>query len=263
MRWVRPILVTPAYSSSLSCSASRNAATEGSSRWTISSTAAMCMAVGKVSFDDCDMLTWSLGWMGAFEPMTPPPSSMARLEMTSLAFMLVWVPLPVCQMRRGKWSSRAPLATSPAACSMRPARESSSLPRSRFTEADAPFRIPNARIKGLGIVSVPMSKWCSDRCVWAPQYRSAGTSMSPMLSLSIRVLVTSASLGPVPHAGPSPTRTGGPATRHPHGPGGWSSGHAPGGSLKLGSEVQGPCDQSPAAGASPKTAVMSVSSASP
>ena len=27
---------------------------------------------------------------------------MARLEMTSLAFMLVWVPLPVCQICSGK-----------------------------------------------------------------------------------------------------------------------------------------------------------------
>ena len=31
----------------------------------------MCMAVGKVSFDDCDMLTWSLGWTGALDPISP------------------------------------------------------------------------------------------------------------------------------------------------------------------------------------------------
>ena len=40
----------------------------GSSRCTISSAAAMCIAVGKVSFDDCDMLTSSFGWTGFFEP---------------------------------------------------------------------------------------------------------------------------------------------------------------------------------------------------
>ena len=45
------------------------------------------------------MLTSSLGWMGFLQPIVPPASSMARLEMTSLAFMLVCVPLPVCQMR--------------------------------------------------------------------------------------------------------------------------------------------------------------------
>ena len=169
MRWVRPILVMSANSADRTASASRSAATEGSSRSTISSAAAMCMAVGNVSFEDWDMLTWSLGWTGFLVPMTPPLSSMARLEMTSLAFMLVWVPLPVCQMRSGNWSSRAPLATSPAACSMRPASVSSSLPRSRFTEADAPLSIPNALMSGLGIVSVPMSKWCRERWVWAPQ----------------------------------------------------------------------------------------------
>ena len=129
----------------------------------------MCIAVGKVSFDDCDMFTWSLGWIGCLEPITPPASSIARFEMTSLAFMLVWVPLPVCQTRSGKCSSRAPLATSDAACSISPAREPSSLPRSRLTAAAAPLRMPKARMSGLGMVSMPMSKWWSDRCVWAPQ----------------------------------------------------------------------------------------------
>ena len=57
----------------------------------------MCIAVGKVSFDDCDMFTWSLGWIGALLPRSPPASSMARFEMTSLTFMFVCVPLPVCQ----------------------------------------------------------------------------------------------------------------------------------------------------------------------
>lgn len=41
---------------------------------------------------------------------------MARLEMTSLEFMLDWVPEPVCQTTRGKWSSSLPSATSAAAC---------------------------------------------------------------------------------------------------------------------------------------------------
>ena len=45
---------------------------------------------------------------GFFDPITPPAISMARLEMTSLTFMLVCVPLPVCQMRSGNWSSSLP-----------------------------------------------------------------------------------------------------------------------------------------------------------
>lgn len=39
-----------------------------------------------------------------------------RLAMTSLAFMLDWVPDPVCQMTRGKLSDSLPCATSAAAC---------------------------------------------------------------------------------------------------------------------------------------------------
>ena len=62
-----------------------------------SSTAAMFIAVGNVSFDDCDMLTWSFGWIGVLLPRSPPAISIARLEITSLTFMLVWVPEPVCQ----------------------------------------------------------------------------------------------------------------------------------------------------------------------
>ena len=57
----------------------------------------MCIAVGKVSFDDCDRLTWSFGWIGVFEPSSPPSSSIARFAMTSFAFMFVCVPEPVCQ----------------------------------------------------------------------------------------------------------------------------------------------------------------------
>ena len=109
MRWVRPIFTISAKASALSARASRRARTEGSSAWTICSAAAMCMAVGKVSLEDCDMFTWSLGCTGVFDPSTPPASSMARLEMTSLAFMLVWVPLPVCHTRSGNWSSSLPV----------------------------------------------------------------------------------------------------------------------------------------------------------
>src|SRR6185295_1452033 len=37
------------------------------------------------------------------------------------------------------------------------------------------------------MVSLPMSKWMRERCVCAPQYRFAGTSIVPMLSDSLRV----------------------------------------------------------------------------
>ena len=135
----------------------------------ISSTAAMCMAVGKVSLDDCDMLTSSLGCTGSFDPMTPPAISMARLEMTSLAFMFDCVPLPVCQTLSGKWSSSLPSDTSRAAAMIRADFSGDILPRSALTWAEASFRMPMARISGSGIRSSPIGKWCSERAVWAPQ----------------------------------------------------------------------------------------------
>ena len=64
------------------------------------------------------MLTWSLGWIGFLLPISPPASSIARFEMTSLAFMLVCVPLPVCQMRNGNSASSLPSITSSAACTI-------------------------------------------------------------------------------------------------------------------------------------------------
>ncbi len=37
--------------------------------------------------------------------------------------------------------------------------------------------------------STPIAKFWMDRCVCAPQYTSAGTSMGPIESFSVRVLV--------------------------------------------------------------------------
>ena len=77
----------------------------------------MCIAVGNVSFEDWLRLTSSFGWTSR-EPSVPPRSSVARFAITSLTFMFVWVPLPVCHTTSGKWSSRRPSITSSAAATM-------------------------------------------------------------------------------------------------------------------------------------------------
>ncbi len=74
----------------------------------------MCIAVGNVSFDDCAMLTWSLGWIGALLPSVPPTSWMQRFEITSLTFIFDCVPDPVCQTYSGNSLSSAPAMTSSA-----------------------------------------------------------------------------------------------------------------------------------------------------
>jgi len=63
--------------------ASRSAATAGISRRVTPVAAAMCMADGKVSFEDCEMFAWSLGWTGCLLPSGVPTSSQLRLEITS------------------------------------------------------------------------------------------------------------------------------------------------------------------------------------
>ena len=64
----------------------------------------MFMAEGNESLEDCDMLTWSLGWTGVLLPSGVPASWQQRLEITSFTFMLNCVPLPVIQTCRGNMS---------------------------------------------------------------------------------------------------------------------------------------------------------------
>ena len=55
--WVRPILTMSSHSFALAAIASRSAVTAGTSRLVTLTAAAMYIADGKLSFDDCDMLT--------------------------------------------------------------------------------------------------------------------------------------------------------------------------------------------------------------
>ncbi len=129
----------------------------------------MCIAVGKVSLEDWPRLTWSLGWTGDLLPSGAPRISLARFAITSLAFMLVWVPEPVCQTTSGKWSASLPSITSWAARMIGSASLASSTPCSRLTLAAARLTMPSARTSGAGMVSLPIRKFCRLRWVWAPQ----------------------------------------------------------------------------------------------
>ena len=94
---------------------------------------------------------------------------MARLEMTSLAFMLDWVPEPVCQTTSGKWSSHLPAATSEAASAIGWPSAGSSAPSAMFTSAAACLMTPRARTMATGCFSQPIGKLMTERWVWAPQ----------------------------------------------------------------------------------------------
>ena len=56
-RCVRPIFTTSRQPAAFSPMASRSAVTDGITDSVTASTAATCIAVGNVSFDDCPMLT--------------------------------------------------------------------------------------------------------------------------------------------------------------------------------------------------------------
>lgn len=60
-------------------------------------------------------------------------------------------------------------------------------PKLTLTIADAFFNMPNALIMGVGMISVYLAilKFWRERCVWAPQYLSAGTLMGPKVSYSV------------------------------------------------------------------------------
>jgi hypothetical protein len=122
---VRPILTMSANAFAFSSSPRCRWRSAGSRSSLISRTVAMCMAVGKVSFEDWPRLTWSFGCTSDFSPRLPPSAWLARFAMTSLAFMFDCVPEPVCQITNGNSSSCRPCRTSAAAAEMASARRGS------------------------------------------------------------------------------------------------------------------------------------------
>ena len=146
---------------------------------------AICIAVGKTSLVDCDLFTWSFGWTGFFEPNFPPIISIALLAITSLTFILVCVPEPVCQTFSGKWLSCLPLITSSAALIIYLLILGSKSLLLAFIIAAAFFMIAIEWIT-IGLTKKsPILKYLLDLSVEAPQYLSPGTFIFPILSNSI------------------------------------------------------------------------------
>ena len=159
MRCVRPILTMDAHASALASRSSRRSLSAGTRPSWTSYAVAMDMAVGKTSLLDWDMLQWSFGCTGVLLPTRPPSISIARLEMTSLTFMFVCVPLPVCHTTSGKWSSSLPSMTSRAATRIGSARFEGSFPRRSLTVAAACLTMASARSISIGILSPPILKF--------------------------------------------------------------------------------------------------------
>ena len=125
--------------------------------------AATFMAVGNTSLEDWPRLTSSLGWILRDSPRSPPISSLPRLARTSLRFMLVWVPEPVCQTANGNSPSCLPASTSSAAVSIALALSAASCPSPALTVAAARLTVASARISSGDCFSVEILKFCSER----------------------------------------------------------------------------------------------------
>ena len=97
-----------------------------------------------------------------------PRISAARWAITSLAFMLLLVPLPVWNTSIGNSASQRPSATSRAACSIARARAGSISPSAALTRAAAALIRPRAWMKTAGIGSPEIGKFSTARWVWGP-----------------------------------------------------------------------------------------------
>ena len=157
-----------AKASAFTARAARSASTAGSRVRSSSIATATCRAAGKVSLLDWLRFTWSFGCTGLLLPSTPPEASIARLAITSLTFMLVWVPEPVCHTLSGNSASRRPEATSSAAATIKAASSGLSLPLAIFTSAQAALSAPKACSTARGM-AWPKGKYSIERWVWAPQ----------------------------------------------------------------------------------------------
>src|SRR5699024_7709793 len=101
----------------LSCNVDFNVSNAGNNLSSNLRTAAICIAVGYVSLELCDLLTSSFGCNFWLLPCSAS-HSLPTAAKPSLTSMFDCVPLPVCQTTNGKLSSDAPDNTLSAAHSM-------------------------------------------------------------------------------------------------------------------------------------------------
>ena len=171
-RCVRPIITTSANACALASSVSRSRSSAGNSASVDLVDGAMCITAGNVSFDDCPRLTSSFGWIGFFDPTTPPASWIARLAMTSFAFMFDCVPEPVWNTTSGNSASSLPSTTSCAARSISAhlvRRQVPELAVGDRSRTSSERRMPRMTARPQRKRSTPIGKLSIERCVCAPQ----------------------------------------------------------------------------------------------
>ena len=116
-----------------------------------------------MSLDDCEALTWSLGWT-----VSRRAARAARVASTSFMFMLDEVPEPVWYTSTGNSPSHRPAATSAATAWMAGGDRRSMTSSRAFSDAAAPLIGGPARRSATARSACPeMGKFSTARCVWA------------------------------------------------------------------------------------------------
>ena len=108
------------------------------------------------------MLTWSFACTGR------PSVRVARVAITSFAFMLLDVPEPVWNTSTGNWPSRSPAATCFAAEANAALGHLPADVAAAIGSAAAALISPSARRNPRGMGSPEMGKFCTARQVCAP-----------------------------------------------------------------------------------------------
>src|SRR5699024_10037104 len=98
---VRPIFTISCTDMILSCNVYLHVSYDGNNLYSNLRTAAICIAVGYVSLELCELLTSSFGCNFWLLPCSAS-HSLPTAAKTSLTFMFDCVPLPVCQTTNGK-----------------------------------------------------------------------------------------------------------------------------------------------------------------
>ena len=173
------------------------AAAPGAGDRTISSAPAMCIAVGKVSFEDWLMLTWSFGWTGVLRAHARRRAPRSRGSRSPRS-RSCWTACPSRSARRRAGTGRRACPRRPpgAALTTASATVPVELAESLFATAAACLTMPSACTTALRH-ALPADLEVLDRALRlrAPDSGRAGTSIGPNVSVSVRVAPVAGRLG--------------------------------------------------------------------
>ena len=140
------------------------------------------------------MFTWLFGWTFEYSPGFPPSFNIATFAITSFIFILKGVPAPAWNTSRMNWSLYFPSMISSAAWIITSPMVSFSMSSLILAFAHAFLMMASDFIKSGSALMPLILKFLEARVVKAPYKTLSGTSISPRLSNSFRLILTPVAL---------------------------------------------------------------------